>query len=100
MKEYRIPKIEEFVQGFKYQVAHDQGMIIWDPATKSNVKSEMSRIWFDREVYWMCAPKEFHTEKYGENTVTIDSNTYDFFYRTEPYVIEDMLEQGLIRTGA
>ena len=98
MKKYKIPKLEDFYQGMKYQIAHDQQMVIWDAQKEVDVlNTEWDRLWLDREVYWMGETKESHTEKYGENTVTIDSGTYDFFYRSPPYNIESMLEQELIR---
>ena len=109
MKEYRIPKIEEFVQGFKYQIAQDIRMIIWSPSNGVTEESPEKRIWHDREVYWMGEPKELHTTKFKHfvetvygikeetSTLTVDGPTYDFFYRSAPYNIKSLLEQGLIR---
>lgn len=83
--------------------------VIWDAKEGITEEFEKQRLWFDREVYWMGEPKESYATKikhqvdtpYGtkeeESTLTVDGPTYDFFYRTDPYVIKDMLEQGLIR---
>lgn len=106
---YRTPNIEEFHQGFKYQIAHDQQMVIWDAKNGVTEEFEKTRIWFDRVVFWMGEPKDSFTEEfthyvdtpYGSkeqtSTITVDVPTYDFFYRRAPFNIESMLEQKLIR---
>lgn len=95
---YRVPKIEEFHQGMKYQLARDTQLVIWDAKEGIAKEGPKQRTWLDREVWWMGEPKESHMEIDSEgNKITCDAEVYDWFYRTPPFNVEGMLEQGLIR---
>lgn len=97
MDKFKTPKLENFYQGMKYQVAHDVSFMIWDAKTGVTEESGSNRFWLDREVYWMGDSVESHTECSEYGCVTVDSPTYDYFYRTAPFNIESMIEQKLIR---
>ena len=93
---YYIPKIEEFVEGFKYQVKHSGGIIIIDFSDMSkNIKGEAVISWFDRVVPNMDLITYPYTVK-NEDGASYTFMNADPFY--DPLgQIKHMLENGTIR---
>jgi len=77
MDNYRIPKLEEFVQGFEFEVAHDFTYGFLDVSNDKPSVLSHSRIWIPRKVTWK-------TDKMSE--------IWDC-----PFNVESFLEQELIR---
>lgn len=97
MDKYRIPKIEEFVQGFEFEVAHDYNWCILNLSNikEPKVKGPMNRCWIPCKVWWMEPEDKLITEKMKDgSTLTVKRSFYNFF---KPFNEKAYLEQGLIR---
>ena len=92
-KEYRIPTIDEFIQGFEFEVRHDYKIQMLDLSgeTKPETISE-SIVWAPSKVTWKAT--EWITEEKNGMKYHISPGVINFF---EPFDVESFLEQGLIR---
>jgi len=92
---YRIPTAEEFVQGFKFEQAHDTRMVIIDlskPARKDD--TPFTRHWTESEVWWDCKPDEFVEYNWYAGKIKLKGSTVNFF---KPFDVESYINQGLVR---
>ena len=100
MSDYRIPKLEEFVQGFEFEVAQDYkfGFMDFSDVIKPLELSDSNRIWITTKVWWKNNPKERIIEK-DINGITwdISGGMVNFF---KPFDEESFIKQGLVRVKA
>jgi hypothetical protein len=91
--EYRIPKLEEFVQGFEFEVRNDYKFVMLDLSEekKPEILSE-SIIWNKWTVTWK--ETEWKTEERDGMKYHISPEVINFF---EPFCVKSFLERGLIR---
>ena len=98
MSKYYTPKIEQFVEGFKYQTKHTMGFSIMDFSNpEKSIKPKMKDYWFDNIVPNLDKPTYPHTITKEDGTTWTflnDSGMYDDPLRT----IKIMLENGNIRS--
>lgn len=90
---YRIPTIDEFVQGFKFELRKDYsfGFITLG---KGYEKVKDYSIWTECEVWWKSEEK-WITQSYEDGTkFTMSGSTNNFF---KPFDEKSFLDQGLIR---
>lgn len=92
-KEYRIPKLEEFVQGFEFELASDCGFCFLEPGHRLTFP-EMKRFWNKSKVTWMLPPNEIITRKVGDKTWSAKGSTLNFF---KPFNEQSLIDQGLVR---
>ena len=97
MEKYYTPKIEQFIEGFKYQTKHTIGFSIMDFSNpEKKAKSNMKDYWFDNVVPNLDKPTYPYTiTKEDGSTLTFlnDSGMYDDPLQT----IKIMLKNGNIR---
>ena len=92
---YRIPKLEEFVQGFKFELAKDYSFLILDFTTTEKPEETKYREWVECEVWWKEDEDKLITQTYKNgDTFTFSGRTNNFF---KPFNEESFLKQGLIR---
>lgn len=91
---YRTPKIEEFVQGFEFELRKDYKFIVLNfESNKSEATQEYSE-WVPCKVWWKMDENARITDTYDGYSVTITGLTNNFF---KPFDEESFLKQGLIR---
>lgn len=94
---YRVPALEEFVQGFEFEYAYDSYLTVpvVDEAGNNTLKfTKNPRTWVKASVTWKHDPNTIVTSKVGEYTVHALGSVLNFF---EPFNVESMLAQGFIR---
>lgn len=102
---YYVPTIEEFKQGFKFEVKttvkgeKDFGWVLLDCANiRDNVVHWIENkedVWEEREVTWDRKPSgEFKTLCLGDTTYHYKECLWDF---QEPSYLKDYLKDGRIR---
>lgn len=93
---YRIPRLEEFIQGFEFEVAIDYKFGHIDFSTDPAIGDFTSyREWKPCKVWWKHDPNEFIAETDGEgNKLTIIGSAINFF---KPFDEEAYIEQELVR---
>lgn len=93
-EQYRIPTIDEFIQGFKFEVRRDYrfGFLNLEESTFDGGK-EYS-IWDLTEVWWGCNPDDVVTYNDADYKISLTGRTVNFF---KPFDVESFLKQGLIR---
>lgn len=97
MKEnYRTPKIEEFIQGFEFEIAQDYRFGIIDLSENNKETSfEYKRFWSPMRVYWKHSPSERVIEKDEEgNTFDFSGEFVNFF---KPFDEQSLIDQKLVR---
>lgn len=97
MSKYRIPKIEEFVGGFKYQVSHTHRIHIMnfnDPS--KDIIGEDYTTWFDKVVPNLDPIEYPYTIKDEDGTTWTFMNGCDYDDPLDN--IKRMLPHGYIRT--
>jgi len=81
MEEYRTPKIEEFVQGFEFEVRNDIGFMILDLSGEKKPETiSKSIIWVPNKVTWKAT--ECKTEERDGIKYHISPGVINFF---EPF---------------
>ncbi len=98
-EEYRTPTIDEFVQGFKFELRKDYSFNFLNfTESQKTVYEKVSdySIWIPCEVWWKAKENEIitQTDKISGNTLTITGRANNFF---KPFDEESFIKQGLIR---
>lgn len=95
-KEYRIPKEEEFVQDFEFEVAsdHKYGFLDFSAESVGFEEIESYRVWSKSKVWWMNEPTKVITSKKGDIEISCLGSFINFF---KPFNVKSFIEQGLIR---
>ena len=95
---YRVPRLEEFVQGFEFEKANDYSFGILDMSEGGNFisSSEKSRIWSPMKVWWKHNPYERIIEPLDNegNTIEYSGEFLNFF---APFNEQSFIEQELVR---
>lgn len=97
-EKYYTPKIEQFVEGFEYQVKHSLGMSFMDfSKPQEYTKPEMKDYWFDKIVPNLDPITYPYTIKDEEGNILTFLNDSGL-YNTDPLeTIKILLENGNIR---
>lgn len=92
---YRIPKEEEFVQGFEFERKD-----IYQPMMLNLINNTCENIgepiitWTPMKVWWMHEPNEIITREIDGMKFIYNGFTANFF---KPFDVKSFIEQGLIR---
>ena len=98
MDKYYTPKIEEFVEGFKYQTKHSLGFsIMYFSNPEKSTKPEMKDYWFNNIVPNLDKPTYPYTIT-NEDGTTITFANGSGMYDGPLETIKIMLENGNIRS--
>lgn len=90
------PTIEQFVEGFEYQVKHTMGYSIMDFSKPDEyTKPDMKDYWVDRVVPNLDPVTYPYTFKDGDSTITILND--DGMHNDPLQTIKILLENGNIR---
>lgn len=96
---YRVPTIDEFVEGFEYEDAHDMRWDIVDFTEPANtIKGEWQRIWHKKTVPNLDPISYPYTIKNEDGTTWTFMNSPGIYDEDPLSYIKVRLEQGLIRT--
>lgn len=96
---YRIPAIDEFIQGFEFEVVDwtvPTGIFFFNPKMGhlEHFKFQENKVWKPMQVTWMNDPNADVIEKIGDFTIHTKGSVLNFF---QPFDVESYLKQGLIR---
>jgi hypothetical protein len=94
-KGYRIPKLEEFVQGFEFEVKNSCRYAIIDLSTGESSFGEPQHFWTEGKVWWMKESKWISVfDEDSGVTITYNQAGDNFF---KPFDEKSFIEQGLVR---
>jgi len=96
---YRKPKIEEFVQGFKFEVliTHSFGFIFLGEDRSKDLK-ETKTTWEKVEVWWKNEPDALITQTTDDGeTITATGAFMNFFAPYSDKQLEKLLEEDKVR---
>lgn len=94
---YRIPALEEFVQGFEFEVVdwtQPTGMFIPQGKGEAIQTHSFPKQWKPMKVTWMHDPNADVVIQTGEYTIHAKGSFVNF---SKPFDVESWLTQGLIR---
>ncbi len=89
---YRVPKLEEFVQGFEFEVGNDYQ---WIYINSDKLPEPKYRVWRPAKVWWKANPKEMITEKTENGNIFIYSGYLNNFFK--PFDEQSFIDQELVR---
>ena len=91
---YRVPRLEEFVQGFEFEVKHTSRYAIIDLTTGESSFGEPYHFWTEGKVWWMKESKMVTTESEEGFKVTYNQAMDNFF---KPFDEQGYIDQELVR---
>lgn len=95
-KGYRVPKLEEFVQGFKFQKKNSYRFMLIDFANDKTIKSKEYHDWVDCEVWWKHPEDAWITSPIGNegHTITQKGSSINWF---KPFDEQSYINQKIVR---
>ena len=101
MKKYRTPRLDEFIQGFEFEIAKDSKFcFINTTVSPDENKAAIDKIpyirhWFPMKVWWKHDPEERITEVDSEGNIwNISGKSVNFF---KPFDEQSFIDQKLVR---
>lgn len=96
---YRVPRLEEFVQGFEFEVAKDTRFFILDLSAGADNSAQFNqpftRHWLSGKVWWKHPPENRIIERSIDGTtLNISGYMVNFF---KPFDEAEYIRQGLVR---
>lgn len=93
---YRVPKIEEFVQGFEFEVAHEYSFGVMDMTNGGTCQMGLPfKIWEPCKVWWKEDPNKRIVQELGSgSTIEFSGATMNFF---KPFDEQMYIDQELVR---
>lgn len=87
-KGYRVPKLEEFIEGFEFEIRNDYVIHI-------NNKRHPYHTWTNGKVWWKKDPTKFYTDNLP-NGGTLTQSGY-FINWFKPFDEQSFIDQKLVR---
>ncbi len=97
---YRVPKLEEFVQGFEFEVANIIGIMLLDFSGKQQDQIyPYKKIWSKSKVTWKGDSSEIITEKFLDDSGQECKLMYKGAFRNlfQPFDEQSYIDQELVR---
>ena len=92
---YRVPTIDEFVQGFEFEVCKEMKLIHLGMTQKQINSIPYSKVWTPMKVNWKYDPKILITRTLDNGMKVTTTGSFENFFK--PFDEQLMIDQKLVR---